>query len=99
MHLVEAPKHSSTHKTQTHGDLIVSRATKAAHSPDALFQLLDLHHLWGIDALQNQLRNTIALLDVKARLSMVEQQNLDFAAIIGVDDTSAGIDKVLRGEA
>jgi hypothetical protein len=75
--------------------------------------------------LQNQLGNTITLLDYIQNISMkshpnnrakvpvffllshtgkvdvgvVEQKNLHFTTVVGINDTSTGIDEVLRGKA
>lgn len=79
--------------------LIVASAAKAANASYALLQLLHLDDLGGIDALQDKLRDAVALLDLKVGLGMVEEQHLDFAAVVGIDDASAGVNEVLRGEA
>ena len=74
-------------------------AAKATSSTDTLLEFLDLDNLGRADALQDKLGNAIALLDLKVGLGMVKQENLDLAAVVGVNDTSAGVDKVLRSEA
>lgn len=77
----------------------MASAAEAASASHALFQLLHLDNLGGIDALENQLCDAVALLDLKVGLSVVEQENLDFAAVVGIDDTGASVDEVLRGKA
>ena len=48
--------------------------------------------------LQNQLRNTVTLVDSEIDIREVEQQHLHLATVIGIDDAGAGIDEVFRGE-
>lgn len=57
--------------------------------------LLDLAHL---DLLQNELSDPVPLGDLKVRLAMVEKQDEERPAVVGVDDTGARLDRVLGGE-
>jgi hypothetical protein len=59
---------------------------------------LNLDDFRGVDALQDKLSNAVALLDLEVGLVVVEKQDLDLAAVIGVNDTCAGIDEVLGSE-
>ena len=49
--------------------------------------------------LKHKLGDPIALLDLEADVAEIEEQDLERAAIVGVDDASANIDAVFRGEA
>lgn len=71
-------------------------ATGAAH---ALLQLGDLDNLRRVDALEHELCDAVALGDGEVSLGVVEEQDLDLAAIVGVDDARAGVDKVSRERA
>ena len=48
--------------------------------------------------LQHELGNPVSLLHLKVRVGMVEEKDLDLAAVISVDDAGTGVDKMLRGE-
>lgn len=78
---------------------VVAGAAKPARTTHALLQLLDLLDLGRHDALQHELRDAVALLDGVVGVGVVEQQHLDLAAVVGVDDARARVDEVLRGEA
>ena len=74
-------------------------APKPSSTTNTLLQLLDLLDFGGDDALQHQLGNPVSLFHLVIRVGMVEEQDLDLAAVIGVDDTRTGVDKVLGGKA
>jgi hypothetical protein len=38
------------------------------------------------------------LLDDKVHVAVVEQQDLDLASVVGIDDARAGVDEILRSE-
>lgn len=69
-------------------------AAKAARSAHRLLQLLHLDHFRRVDALNDELCHPIALLDIKVRLCVVEEQNLDRTTVVRVNDTRARIDEV-----
>jgi len=75
-----------------------SRTPKPAGTADTLLQLRHLNHIRRVDALQHELGNPIALLNSEIGVGVVEQQHLDGAAVIGVDDPRARVDEVLGGE-
>jgi hypothetical protein len=79
--------------------LVLARAAKATSSSYALLQLLNFDDLGRHDPLEHQLSNTVALLDLIIGICVVEEENLDGSAVVCVDDTSAGVDEVLGGEA
>lgn len=79
--------------------LVLARAAKATSSSDTLLQLLDLDDLGGHDPLEHQLSNSVALLDLIVGVGVVEEENLDGSAVVCVNDTGAGVDEVLGGEA
>ena len=70
-------------------------APEAASAADALLELLNLDNLGGVDALNDELRDAVALLDLEVGVGMVEEQNLDGAAVVGVDHAGARVDEVL----
>lgn len=74
-------------------------ASEAASASDALLELLDLDNLGGVDALEDELGDAVALLDLKVGLAVVEEKNLYLASVVGVNDTGARVDEVLGGEA
>ena len=49
--------------------------------------------------LDNKLSNAISSLHGEIDLGVVEQENLHLTTVIGVNDSSASVDEVLRGEA
>lgn len=76
-----------------------TRGAKPASAADAVLQLCDLDHVGRVDALEHELRDAVALGDGEVGVRVVEQENLDLAAVVGVDDARAGVDVVLAGEA
>jgi hypothetical protein len=78
--------------------LTLTSASEAASTSDTLLELLDLDNLGCIDALEDKLGNAVTLLDLKVGLVVVEKKDLDLATVIGIDDTSTCVDKVLGGE-
>lgn len=77
----------------------VAGAAKAARAADALLELLDLDDVGGHDALQDELRDAVAVLDLVVGVGVVEEQHLDLAAVVGVDDAGARVDEVLGRQA
>lgn len=71
-----------------------TRRTEPAGSAHALLQLGDLEHLRGVDALQDELRDAVALRDGEVGVRVVEQEDLDLAAVVCVYDSGAGVDEV-----
>lgn len=68
---------------------------EAAGAAHALLEFRDLHHLGGVDALDDELGHAVALGHLEFGLGVVEQQDLDLAAVVGVDDAGARVDEVL----
>lgn len=83
----------------THVFLVRARAAKTSGSSHTLLQLLNLDDIGRHDPLEHQLSNSVALLDLIVGVCVVEEENLDGSAVVCVDDTGAGIDEVLGGEA
>lgn len=79
--------------------LLSAGAAKAARAAHALRQLLDLDDVGRHDALQDELRDAVALLDRKVGVGVVKQQHLDLPAVVGVNDARARVDEVLGREA
>ena len=75
------------------------RAAEPPCAADAVLELGDLDHLRRPDALQHELRDAVALPDNKVRGRVVEEQDLDGAAVVGVDDPGARVDEVFGREA
>lgn len=78
--------------------LVLTSASKATRPAHALLQLLDLSNFGGVDPLKHQLCDAVAFFDLVICLGMVEEEDLDLAPVVGIDDTGTGIDEVLRGE-
>jgi hypothetical protein len=76
-----------------------SSAAKAPSTTYTLLQLLHLDHFGSVDALDDKLSNSVALLDRVVCLGVVEQQHLHLAAVVCVNDAGAGVDEVLRRQA
>lgn len=76
-----------------------TRAAESASTTNTLLQLLDFLDLGSDDALQHQLGNPVPLLHFVVCIGMVEEQDLDLAAVISVDDSRPGVDKVFGREA
>lgn len=79
--------------------LPLTGAAEATGTSNTLLEFLNLDDFRGVDALQDKLSDAVALLDLEVGLVVVEKQDLDLTAVIGVNDTCAGIDKVLGSEA
>lgn len=80
-------------------NLVRPRAPEPARAPHALLQLLHLDHVGRVNALDNELRDPVALLHLVVGVGVVEQQHFDGAAVVGVDDSRARVDEVLGCEA
>lgn len=74
-------------------------AAKAAGAAHALLELLDLDDLGGVYALDDELGDALALLDLEVGVGVVKEQHLDLAAVVGVDDARARVDEVLGCQA
>ncbi len=79
--------------------LVRPRAAEAAGAAHARVQLGDLDHVGRVDALDDQLRDAVALGDGVVGVAVVEEQDLHLPAVVGVDDARARLDRVLGGEA
>lgn len=77
----------------------VASAAKATGATNALGELLDLDDVGRDDALEDELGDAVAFLDLVVGLGVVEEEHLDLAAVVGVDDARARVDEVLGGEA
>ncbi|KAI6761241.1 hypothetical protein HG531_001794 [Fusarium graminearum] len=87
------------HDWGIHVDFFLSiSASKAAGTSNTLLKLLDLNNLGCVDALEDELGNAVALLDLKVGVVVVEEKDLDLATVIGINDTSTCVDEVLGGE-
>lgn len=84
----------------THGGgELLAEATggpEAAGAAHALLQLGNLDNLGRVDALEHELGDAVALGDGEIGLGVVEEQDLDLATVVGVDDARAGIDEVSK---
>jgi hypothetical protein len=78
--------------------LTLTSASEPTSTSNTLLELLDLNNLGCVDALEDKLGNAVTLLDLKVGLIVVEKKNLDLSAVIGINDTSTGVDEVLGGE-
>lgn len=74
-------------------------ASKPTGATDALLQLLNLLNLGSDDPLKDQLGNPVTLLNFVVRVGVVEEQDLDLAAVISVDDARTGVNEVLGRKA
>lgn len=81
----------------TSTSLIRPRAPKPPRPPHTLLQLLHLQHLGRVNPLDHELGDAVALGDSEIHVRVVEQQDLDLAAVVGVDDAGARVDEVLGG--
>jgi hypothetical protein len=83
---------------RTPRSLANTSAAESASASNTLLQLLHLDNFRGIDALEDELGDTVVLLDDKVHVAVVEQQDLDLASVVGIDDARAGVDEILRSE-
>jgi hypothetical protein len=89
--------HGSQWTSQT--SAIAASAPKPAFASDSIGQLLHHDDIGRVDALDDELRDSVPLLDGKIGVAKVEQNDLERAAVVGVDDAGASVDAVLCGEA
>lgn len=75
-----------------------SSTTESASTTDALFEFLYDNHIRGIDPLNDELRNAVTLLDREVGVAEVEEDDLDLASVVGINDTSTGVNAMLGGE-
>lgn len=73
-------------------------AAEAAGATHALLELLYLDDLGGEDALDDKLGDTVTLSDLEVGVGVVEEEDLDLAAVVRVDYAGTGVDEVLGGE-
>jgi hypothetical protein len=74
-------------------------ASKSSSTTNALCKCLDHLHFRVVDALEDQLSNTVADFDLEILLREVEEDYFDRAAVVGVDYACASVDAVLSSEA
>lgn len=79
--------------------LVRPRTAETAGATHALLKLGHLDHLGRIDALDDELRDAVALGDAEVLVAVVEEQDLHLAPVVGVDDAGARLNGVLDGEA
>jgi len=77
----------------------LSSATEASSTPNALLKFLDFHDLGVPNALNDELGDAVTFLHLEVLLAMVEEKYLYLATVVGINDTCAGVDEVLRSEA
>lgn len=78
--------------------LLETGGAKAASPALRGVQVVDLEDVGRGNLLQHQLGNPVALLDVKVDLGKVEQDDPKGAAVVGINDTGADINKVLDSQ-
>lgn len=69
--------------------------TKTSSTTNTIWKLSDNSDFWGIDPLDDQLCNSVTVLDSKVLLAEIEQQHLEWATVIFVNDTGTDINRVL----
>src|SRR2546423_14830767 len=69
--------------------------SKSTNTPLSVTQTLNLNNRRCINLLQHELCNPISLGDLKVHIRVIEQQNLQWAAIVFVNDTGTRINEVL----
>mmetsp|Transcript_7900 Transcript_7900/g.19762 ORF Transcript_7900/g.19762 Transcript_7900/m.19762 type:complete len:242 (-) Transcript_7900:236-961(-) len=74
-------------------------AAKATSATLRVIQLSNLLHHRSHDALQDELSDAVALLDLEVDVAVVEQDHLNVATVVLVDDTSTSVNGVLPGQA
>ena len=74
-------------------------AAKATHTPNTLLQLLHLNNFRIPDSLNDKLSDAISLLHLEVLLAVIEEKNLYLATVVGIDNTSPGIDEILGRKA
>lgn len=79
--------------------LFLSCATESTSAAYTLLELSDLDNFRGIDAFDDELSNTVTFGDSEVGVVVVEEEDLDLAAVVGVNDTSAGVDEMLACQA
>lgn len=77
---------------------VLASAAKATSTALRIIELLNPHSLGRDDALQDELRDAVASLDLVVGLSVVEEDHADSTSVISVDDAGARVDEVFRGE-
>ena len=90
--------HKRNHSSKATIRSLLTSTSKPPSTSNALLQFLDLNHFRCIDPLQYQLCHTVSLLDLEILLAVVEQQNLDLATIIRVNDSSTSINHMLGSQ-
>jgi len=62
-------------------------------------EVVDGQKFHGLDFLHEELRDAVALFDKVLASGVIEQQDFDFAAVLGIDHPGAAIDAVFDGHA
>jgi len=77
---------------------IVSNAcrTKATSGTLGGVEVISHHNFGRLNALENQLCNTVTPLDCKLNVGKVEQHNANSTSIVGVNHACTDVDKVLH---
>ena len=57
-------------------------------------EVIDRYKLYRLDFLNEELRDAVAFLDEVFAIGVIEQENFHFAAVLGIDHSSAAIDAV-----
>jgi hypothetical protein len=68
------------------------------HAPGCRGQSVRLHDGRRVDSLEDELRDAVAALDGEVDVPEIEEDDAHVAAVVGVDDASSGVDRVLPGE-
>jgi hypothetical protein len=74
-------------------------APEASITTDTLLEFSDNDYIRRMDALDDQLGDAIAFFDREVGVAEVEQNHLDFASIVDINDSSTYIDAVLGSKA
>jgi hypothetical protein len=71
-----------------------SSAAEPCTTPYALLELLHNDNIWCVDALHNQLSDTITLFNCEVDLAEIEEDDFHRTTIIGINDACASVDAV-----
>ena len=73
--------------------------TKTCFSAVGGVEVVDGQKFHGFNFLDEELRDAVALLDKVFAVGVIEQEDFDFAAVLGVDHPGTAIDAVFDGHA
>lgn len=90
--------HSWSHYKGLEHPSATASASEATGTTHALLELLHLDNLGRVDALNDELGDAVTLLDLEVGVGVVEQQDLDLTAVVGINDAGAGVDEVFGRE-